>query len=247
MHAPARTNDQPLPETAGIGWRVLVLAVFMIGGLGVLTAKLWHEQVELQQKWAGRVKSGSAVTVRIPSVRGSILDRNGLPLVTNRSSYCVDFDLPAIVKGYRDAHGGLAPTVEYRAMIDDMPENVKVPDIVTIINEWVRPKFAALDLEKDDPAVRLDYNAAHLERHFRTNERVPYQFLYNVSFETVAKLAENGFGIPGVEVTVRPVREYIYGAFAPHVLGYVGQPQDIKKLGDLKSFTYYQPDIIGRA
>jgi penicillin-binding protein 2 len=247
MHAPARTKDEPAPETQGIGWRVLVLAVFMLGGFGVLTAKLWHEQIERQQRWAERVRRGSAVTVRIPSVRGEIRDRNGEVLVANRSSYCVDFDLPAIVRGYRAAHNGMAPTVEYRATIDEMPEDVKVPDIVQIINEWVVPKFEALDLEKDDPAVRLDYNKEQLERHFRTNERVPYQYLYNVSFETVAKLAENGFGIPGVDITVRPVRQYLFGAFAPHILGYVGKPEDINKLSDIKAFTYYQPDIVGRA
>ena len=247
MPPSSRNKDEAVPETRGIGWRVLVLACFMLGAFSVLTGKLWHEQVENEKKWADRVRRGSAVTVRIPSVRGEIRDRNGLPLVTNRSSYCVDFDLPAIVKGYRAAHNGMAPTVEYRATIDEMPEDVKVPDIVKIINEWVIPKFAALELEKDDPAVRLDYNREQLERHFRTNERVPYQYLYNVSFETVAKLAENGFGIPGVEVTVRPVREYVYGAFAPHILGYVGKPEDINKLSDIKAFTYYQPDIVGRA
>src|SRR4051812_40640912 len=247
MHAPARNREAPAPETPGVGWRVLVLICFMLGALGVLGAKLWHEQVQRQQKWADKVKVGSVVTVRIPSVRGEIRDRHGLPLVTNRSSYCVDFDLPEIVKGYRAAHNGMAPTVEYRATIDEMPEDVKVPDIVTIVNEWVIPKFAALDLEKDDPAVHLEYNADQLERHFRTNERVPYQYLQNVSFETVAKLAENGFGIPGVDMTVRPVREYLYGAFAPHILGYVGKPEDINKLSDIKSFTYYQPDIVGRA
>src|SRR5688500_5172929 len=171
MHAPVRTNDQPLPETAGIAWRVLFLGILMLAGLVVLAGKLWHEQIERQGKWAERVKRGSAVSVRIPSVRGEIRDRHGLPLVTNRSSYCVDFDLPAIVKGYREAHEGKAPTVEYRATIDDMPEDVKVPDIVKIINEWVRPKFIELDLEKDDPAVRLDYNSTHLERHFRTKDR----------------------------------------------------------------------------
>lgn len=246
MHAP-RTKDQPAPETAGVGWRVIFLAVFMLAALTVLAGKLYHEQIERQQKWADRVRRSSVVSVRIPSVRGEIRDRNGVRLVTNRSSFCVDFDLPEIVKGYRAAHGGMAPTVQYRATIDNMPEDVKVPDIVKIVNEWVIPKFAALDLEKEDPAVHLDYNADQLERHFRTNERVPYQYLYNVSFETVAKLAENGFGIPGVEVTVRPVREYTYGAFAPHILGYVGKPEDINKLHDIKSFTYYQPDVVGRA
>lgn len=247
MYASSHAVEEPEPPTPSVFWRVLVLAIFMLGALSVLGFKLWREQVEKQQKWADRVRSSSAVTVRIPSVRGEICDRRGVTLVANRSSYCVDFDLPEIVKGYRAAHEGKAPTVEYRATIDKMPKDVEVEDIVKIINEWVIPKFAALDLEKDDPAVHLDYNADQLERHFRTNGRVPYQYLYNVSFETVAKLAENGFGIQGVDITLRPVREYIYGAFAPHLLGYVGKPEDINKLSDLSQFTYYQPDIVGRA
>jgi penicillin-binding protein 2 len=247
MHASTYVSDRKAPESLGVAWRVLFLAVFMLLALGVLVQKLWHEQVERQQKWTDRVRKGSVVSVRNPSVRGQIHDRRGITLVANRSSYCVDFDLPEIVKGYRAAHNGMAPTKDYWATIDQMPELVKVPDIVTILNEWVIPKFAKLELEKEDAAVRLDYNADQLERHFRTNERVPYQFLYNVSFETVAKLAENDFGVQGVDITVRPVREYIYGAMAAHLLGYVGKPEDINKERDIKSFTYYQPDVVGRA
>lgn len=240
--------DEPIePAPVSVFWRVLVLAVFMMAAFSALGFKLWHEQVDQKQKWQDRVKRGSAVTVRIPSVRGEICDRRGVTLVANRSSYCVDFDLPEIVKGYRVAHNGGAPMTSYRVMIDKMPKDIEVPDIVKIINEWVIPKFAALDLEKDDPSVHLDYNAEQLERHFRTNDRVPFQYLYNVSYDTVAKLAENGFGIQGVDITLRPVREYIYGALAPHILGYVGKPEDVNKLNDIGDFTYYQPDIVGRA
>jgi penicillin-binding protein 2 len=248
MHAPARNKEQTGPETPRVFWRVLFLGIFMLVGLSVLAVKLWYEQVERSQKWKDRVRKSSVVSVRIPSVRGEIRDRNGIRLVTNRSSYCIDFDLPAIVKGWREAHPGKeVPTVEYRATIDKMPKDVRVPDIVKILNDWVIPKFVALELEKEDPAVRLDYNAEQLERHFRTNERVPFQYLYNVSFETVAKLAENDFSVPGVEITVRPVREYVYGALAPHILGYVGKPEDINKEADIDAFTYYQPDVVGRA
>src|SRR5688572_9823313 len=222
MYRSSKASEETEPPTASVFLRVLVLAVFMLGGFSVLGFKLWHEQVENKKKWEDRVRRSSVVTVRVPSVRGEICDRRVVTLVANRSSYCVDFDLPEIVRGYRAAHKGAAPMTSYRAMIDGRLQEVPTADIVKILNEWVIPKFAALDLEKDDPAVHLDYNADQLERHYRTNERVPYQYLYNVSYHTVAKLAEHGFGIQGVDVTLRPVREYIYGALAPHILGYVG-------------------------
>ena len=49
------------------------------------------------------VAAKASVTVRIPSVRGEIRDRNGVTLVGNRASYEVDFYLPDMVKGYRRA------------------------------------------------------------------------------------------------------------------------------------------------
>ena len=64
--------------------RVYVLGAFMIGMLGVLSAKLWHEQMTNSKKWTDRLRKSSSVTVRIPSVRGEIRDRNGIILVANR-------------------------------------------------------------------------------------------------------------------------------------------------------------------
>ena len=54
-----------------------------------------------------KVASGSRITVRIPAVRGDILDRNGIPLVQNRASFDVDFFLPDMVRAYRESHGSV--------------------------------------------------------------------------------------------------------------------------------------------
>ncbi len=248
----------------GLNMRVFVLALFMLAGLVVLTSKLWHEQVVEQTKWYDRVKTGSSVTVRIPSVRGEIRDRNGITLVANRSSYAVDFYLPQMVKGYRESFAELVkqdeelvkrdpskkhifPIASYRTTIDGMPDDVRVPDIVQIVNETVIPTFKDLNIASDPNVRKLDYNADQLERHFRTNEQVPYRYLEDVSFNTIAKLSENDSDLPGVEVALRPVRQYIYGSLAAHVLGYVGSPQDINKEADIADFTYYQPDVVGQS
>ncbi len=56
-------------------------------------------------EWTAKIRGSSEVTVRIPSVRGEIRDRNGVTLVQNRASYEVDFYLPEMVKGYRQRVG----------------------------------------------------------------------------------------------------------------------------------------------
>ena len=72
---------------------------------GRACARLWWIQVAHGAEWTAQLRGSSQATVRIPSVRGEIKDRNGLTLVQNRASYEVDFYLPEMVKGYRERFG----------------------------------------------------------------------------------------------------------------------------------------------
>jgi len=234
-----KTQVQKIRMLSSTAIRVYVLATFMVAMLGVLSAKLWHEQITNSKKWTDRVRKSSSVTVRIPSVRGEIRDRNGITLVANRSSYCVDFYLPQMVKGYGELNDGKVPQASFRTTRDGMLADVNVPDIVEIVNDTVIQRF-------EDLKVARDYNADQLERHFRTNEQVPFNYLEDADFSTIAKISENDLGVPGVEISLRPVRQYLYGSLAGHILGYVGAPEDINKMPDIKQFTYYQPEVQGR-
>ena len=75
---------------------------------------------------------------------------------------------------------------------------------------------------------------------------MPFSYVEDADFSTIAKISENDMGLPGVEVSLRPVRQYLYGSLAAHILGYVGAPEDINKLADSKDFNFYQPDVQGR-
>src|SRR2546428_12384092 len=81
--------------------RIQFLGFLILCALGGIVARLWWVQVARGSMYTARIASRSEVRVRIPSVRGEIRDRNGLPLVTNRASYEVDFYLPDMVRGYR--------------------------------------------------------------------------------------------------------------------------------------------------
>jgi len=62
----------------------------------------------------------------------------------------------------------------------------------------------------------------------------------------MAKFSEHDVGLPGVDIAIKPVRSYLYGALAAHVLGYVGAPDDIDK-EEATKFTFYQGDMEGKS
>ena len=201
--------------------RLQFLGVLMLLGLGALAARLWWVQVARGAEWTARIRGSSEATVRIPSIRGEIRDRNGTSLVQNRASYEVDFYLPEMVKGYRQRYGQ-PPLTVYRGNVSGMPKDLKEADIVKIVNDGIVPRLDDLDLARD-------YNAGQLQKHYRNNTEVPYTYIKDIDFPTMAKFSEHDVGLPGVDIAIKPVRSYVYGALAAHLLGYVGAPDDTNK------------------
>jgi penicillin-binding protein 2 len=218
--------------------RIQFLGLVMLLGMAGLLGQLWLVQVAHGPEYTKQIRGSSEATVRIPSVRGEIRDRNGLALVQNRASYEVDFYLPEMVKGYRERFGS-PPRVEYRATINGMPKDMKEPDIIKIVNDGVVPRLDDLDLARD-------YNAGQLQKHYRNNTEVPFSYIKDIDFKTMAKFSEHDVGLPGVDIAIKPVRSYVYGALASHILGYVGPPDDTNK-EEAKKFTFYQGDVEGKS
>src|SRR5881275_1325876 len=218
--------------------RIQLLGLLMLMGIGALGLKLWWIQVAHGQEWTSQLRGSSQATVRIPSVRGEIKDRNGLTLVQNRASYEVDFYLPEMVKGYRERFGP-PPLAEHRAIISGMPKDVKEADIIRVVNDGIAPRLNDLDLARD-------YNSKDLERHYRNDTEVPYSYIKDIDFSTMAKFSEHDVGLPGVDIAIKPVRSYVYGALAAHILGYVGAPDDTNK-EEARKFPFYQGDVDGKS
>ncbi len=219
--------------------RIHVLALLILCGVFGIVARLWWVQVAHGAEWTKKIGSRTQVTVRIPSVRGEIRDRNGLTLVTNRASYEVDFYLPDMVRGYKQKIGA-PPKVTFYAPVKGMMAKHEIANIVQIVNTAVIPRLEDLDLAKD-------YSADSLQRHYRIEDQVPFTYLEDIDFPTIAKFCEHDVGLPGVDISPKPVRQYLYGALAAHLLGYVGSPLDIDKLPDARQFNFYQPDVEGKS
>ena len=218
-------------------FRIAVLGAIMLSAILLLTGRLWYVQVARGDEYTARIRSNSQVNVRLPAVRGDILDRNGVPLAENRSSVAVEFYLPDIVRAYREKNGSV-PQRAYRTTVRGMMTEKSEADIVKIVNDSVIERLAEL-------GIAQDYNANSLRLHYRNNTEVPFTYMEDLDFDTMARFAEHQVDMPGVNVTVRPVRRYTYGALGAHFLGYVGAPNEVDK-DEAARFTFFQSDMEGK-
>jgi penicillin-binding protein 2 len=219
--------------------RLVFLGAIMLLGLAGIVLRLWQVQIAEYQKYAAKIASGSKVTVRIPAVRGEIRDRNGIALVENRMSVDVDFYLPDMVRAYREMNG-YSPMVDDSIRVHGMLRETKIADIEKIVREIIIPELEKYSLAED-------YNSNKLKVHYKNNYEVPFNYRQDIDFESNAIFSERNLGLPGVRIEQKPVRQYVYGALGAHFLGYVGMPNNLDKLPDIKQFNFYDPDMEGKA
>lgn len=210
-------------------YRLYLLTLLVLVGCGVLLTNLYKVQIERQEEFQEMMPDNYEVRIREPGVRGEITDRNGITLAKNLIDYQVVFDLEEIHRDYIENNKSNNPEEEY-----GKPK--KRPDIVTIVNEWVRPRLAVHNLD-------ISYSARALSAHYKTHGGlVPYVFRDDLTYEQFAHFAEHNLELPGVYVRVAPRRVYPYGALGSHVVGFLKQWEK----GDVPpEFKHYIGDSKG--
>ena len=236
--------------------RLYLLALMIIAAFGVLLVRLYSIQIDEFETYQAKLPSSSQVTVRIPGVRGEIKDRNGVTLVENMASFEVSFDLQAIYDAYKKEvieHNKKAtkedqweiPMHPYTIYVKGQPVPREEPDIVEIVKESVIPALG--ELSDDKLQVVEDFNARDMRIHFRSTQGlVPYVYRSDLSFEEFARFAEHNIDVPGVTVSARPIRRYVYDSLASHILGYV-RPPDVMTVPEEKrrEYDHYVGDDYG--
>ncbi|MDP2857105.1 MAG: penicillin-binding protein 2 [Bacillota bacterium] len=95
-----------------------------------------------------------------------------------------------------------------------------------------------LGLDPQEVLSRIDKNAGRLYE--------PIRIASDISPEIHTLIEEAKADLPGIVVSVEPVREYLYGSTASHVVGYTGEIRD-SQLAEPKYAGYKMGDIIGQA
>ncbi len=229
------------------GRRLHVIAACVAGGLLLLLGGLWFVQIVHAQRFANNLKRQSFRTVRMPAIRGQILDCRGRVLAADKPRYNAILYLEDLQGRFDERYANL--------LADYAREH---PEAVTRKGRIVLPTGARrrLQLEADcdvvsnitfrvsttlnEPRV-LNTNA--FLRHYNNYPYVPFQIVPDLASNQVAIFSEQLSGQPDVDLETQPVRVYPNGALAAHLLGFVQRMEPLD--GAEVSFT--MPDFEGRS
>ncbi|MHB8122008.1 MAG: penicillin-binding protein 2 [Desulfuromonadaceae bacterium] len=184
--------------------RILVLS-FVVGIVFLfLVIRLWHLQILRADNYQAQSENNRLRFVPVAASRGTIMDRTGKVLVSNRPS----FSLAVIPQEVKDKEG-----------------------LLTSLSEL-------LGLDRAEMAERWEKSRGRAKYY-------PIVLASNLSRDHVEIVEENRLRLPGVEIEMKPVREYTNGELAAHLLGYIGEVSE-KEL-DSEGFEDYNPgDYIGK-
>src|ERR1039458_3474806 len=82
-----------------------LVALVLVGGLFILVTGLWWVQVVSAREYQSHLDTQAYRTVRIPAVRGKILDREGRVLAENRPRYSLSLYLDDLHRQFDAAYG----------------------------------------------------------------------------------------------------------------------------------------------
>ncbi len=113
-----------------------------------------------------------------------------------------------------------------------------IPQEVTDKDALLTLLSRLLGLDRADMAERWEKNMGRAKYY-------PIVLASNITRNDVEIVEENRLHLPGIEIEMKPVREYINGQLAAHLLGYIGEVSE-KEL-DTDGFEDYNPgDYIGK-
>jgi penicillin-binding protein 2 len=238
-----------------------LVALVLASGLGLLLAGLWWVQVVSAREYQSHLETQSYRTVRIPAVRGKILDRAGRVLAENHPRYNLCLYLGDLRKQFDAAYGqslkqahdaqkqnidaqerklGRSLTKAERksfALPTDELENMREQSRFAVANNLV----AHIGQSLGQP---LTLDAVKFERNYATRLALPYTILANLNDMQIARFEEQSSAELGADLELQSVRTYPLGATAADLLGYLQRNEDSVE-GEDAFFSYRLPDYRG--
>jgi penicillin-binding protein 2 len=238
-----------------------MVAIAVLSGLGVLLAGLWWVQVVSARDYQANLETQSFRTVRIPAVRGKILDRNGVALAESRPTYNVSLYLEELHKAFQAAY-----SVKARRAQAELKQNQKELEknlhrrltkaerkqfiftlkAQTLLRQQARYEVASNVVLQVSQRLRqpLWLNPTNFERHYETRLALPCPILTNLNPVQIARFEEQSTSPIGVDLEIQSMRWYPFETTAAHILGHLRRDDDSKE-GEAAFFSFRLPDYRG--
>ena len=242
-------------------YQLRLIAVMLVAGLLVLFVGLWWVQVVSAREYQNNLETQSYRSIRLPAVRGKILDREGRVLAENHPRYNLSLYLDDMRTAFDKAFGESLKAARAVQKQRIAAEEKKLgrslnkaerktfaftPEELQQMREAARLRVAndvvARVSEKIGEPITLD--AKKFERAYETRLALPYPILPNLNEEQIARFQENYTNGLGADLELQSVRRYPLGTTAAHLLGYL-QRDDQSQEGEDPDFNYRLPDYRG--
>ena len=239
-----------------------LVAVGLAAGLGLLLAGLWWVQIVSAREYQSHLETQSYRTIRLPAVRGKILDREGRVLAENRPRYNLSLYLDDLRQPFYSAYTNLlksARTVQKQNIAGaekklgrsltkaELKQFQFKPEFLQQLRAESRVRVAGNILaqvsEKIGQPLALD--AKSFNSHYAKQLALPYPALKNLDAGQIARFEENYTNRLGADLELESVRSYPNGTMAGHLLGYVLRDDEAQS-GENSYFNYFLPDYRGQ-
>ena len=213
--------------------RVITWGVLL--GVWILLAGLWYVQVFSFRRYTDNQKAQAFRTVRIPGIRGKILDRNGQPLAENRPSYNLSIYIGELRELFKVEWKKSKPTrkltkSERIALESDSRYRV-FSNVVQQLSEIVQQP--------------LQITREQFLKHYTNQLALPMPILVSMTPHQVARFQEQANTPPGVDLETQPLRYYPNENIGSHLLGFLTKDNSSME-GEDAFFNFRLPDYKGR-
>jgi penicillin-binding protein 2 len=233
------------------------VAMAIAAGFLILLTGLWWVQIVSAGEYQSHLETQSYRTVRIPAMRGKILDCEGRVLAENSPRYNLSLYFGDLSDAFQAEYLRLRPVVwvkntrPFWDLWDGAAPYIKKNTPLNksqIYNLKWQARYAVADnlVAKMSQTIGqpLTFNATNFARAYLSSLYVPYPIAQNLDPAEVARFEESYSPGMGVDLDVQTTRVYPNGAMAEDVLGYVRQ--DDSSIQDEDAFFNYRlPDYSG--
>ena len=238
-----------------------LVAMMLAAGFLVLLAGLWWVQVVSGREYQAHLETQAYRTIRVPAVRGKILDREGRVMAENRPRYNLSLYLDELRKQFSDAvrqQTAAAMAAQKTAIAErekkldrslskaERKQFAFTSEQIEKLHEVARDQVAEneIALLSRNMGESLPFDLAKFNRHYATELAMPFPVLENLNPEQIARFQENFTGGLGADLELQSTRYYPYGTTAAHLLGELRQ-DDSSIEGEESFFNYRLPDYRG--
>ncbi len=253
--------------------RFILIFCFLTVFTMLCVARLFSLQIVHGDEYSERAENRLVRAYPVKAPRGEILDRYGRPMVTNSMGYYVHIQnigsddktlnhtILKLIKMFQQNN------LEY---FDEFPIThapykfnfEDVEDRQAAVDEWKKENELE-EYETAEEIMNYYFDKYKIAEEYTPEEARnivavrytmkvknfsvmnPYSFADNIDMNMVQKIKEHSFELAGVSVEIEPMREYVNGSMAAHILGRTGIIYK-EEYDELKNKGYGMNDIIGK-